>query len=233
MHATDFLAGYSAKLLEYALAVTYLILFVGFWRYVQGGKKARVAELKPQRQPVLATGWFAVPEGVALHPGHTWARMEDDGTVAVGLDDLGHNLVGPVDRIELPATGARVEQGAAAVTLAAGGKRVGLVSPVDGEVVAANAAMASTADGGAEPYGASWLFRVRPTRWARNKAQLLGGQAARDWIEEQGRLLSMRLSPEPVAMMQDGGVPVHGIAREIDPEHWDDIAREFFRTEEQ
>jgi len=30
-----FLDGYSAKLIEYALAVTYLILFVGFWRYVQ------------------------------------------------------------------------------------------------------------------------------------------------------------------------------------------------------
>jgi hypothetical protein len=30
-----FLDGYSAKLVEYVLAVTYLILFVGFWRYVQ------------------------------------------------------------------------------------------------------------------------------------------------------------------------------------------------------
>ncbi len=35
----DFLSGYSAKILEYVLAVTYLVLFVGFWRYVQGGKK--------------------------------------------------------------------------------------------------------------------------------------------------------------------------------------------------
>jgi len=41
----DFLSGYSAKILEYVLAVTYLILFVGFWRYVQGGKKpAKQAE---------------------------------------------------------------------------------------------------------------------------------------------------------------------------------------------
>ena len=41
----DFLAGYSEKLLEYGLAVTYLVLFVGFWRYVQGGKKTVVARL--------------------------------------------------------------------------------------------------------------------------------------------------------------------------------------------
>ena len=29
-----FLEGYSAKLIEYILAVSYLILFVGFWRYI-------------------------------------------------------------------------------------------------------------------------------------------------------------------------------------------------------
>jgi glycine cleavage system H protein len=230
----DFLAGYSAKLLEYGLAVTYLVLFVGFWRYVQGGKKAVVARLaKAEAKPAAAaTGWFAVPADVDVHPGHTWARLEADGTVSVGLDDLGHRLVGAVERIDLPAAGARVEQGEAVVRLAADGRAVGLLSPVDGEVVASNQAIASSPGRFLEPYGQGWLFRVRPSKWARNKAQLLSGQAARDWIEEQGRLLSMRLSPQPVPMLQDGGAPVHGIARELDPENWDDVAREFFRTQE-
>ena len=232
MHANDFLSGYAAKLLEYGLAVAYLVLFVGFWRYVQGGKKAaavRAAEAEPVK---AATGWFSVPAGVALHPGHTWARLEADGSVSVGLDDLGHRLVGDLDRVDLPAAGARVEQGEAAVRLGAGGKGVRLLSPVDGEVIDANASLAAAPARFAEPYGQGWLFRVRPTRWTRNKAQLLSGQVARDWIEEQGRLLSMRLSPQPVPMLQDGGAPVHGIARELDPEHWDAVAREFFRSEE-
>jgi glycine cleavage system H protein len=234
MHAQDFLSGYSAKLLEYGLAVTYLVLFVGFWRFVQAGKKApeQAMEREPELVRAPAAGWFSVPGEVSLHPGHTWARMEADGTVAVGLDDLGHRLVGAFDRVELPRPGDQVEQGAAAVTLDAAGKRIGLLSPVDGEVVAANPAMAAAADGQAEPYGQGWLFKVRPSRWARNAAQLLRGDAARSWVEEQARILSARLSPEPVPMLQDGGAPVHGIAREIDPEHWDVIAREFFRTQE-
>jgi glycine cleavage system H lipoate-binding protein len=234
MYGHDFLSGYSAKLLEYGLAVAYLVLFVGFWRYVQGGKKVavvRVAEAA-RKAAAAATGWFAVPAEVDVHPGHTWARLESDGTVSVGLDDLGHRLVGELDRIDLPVAGARVEQGEAAVRLGADGRTVALLSPVDGEVIDTNASLAAAPERFAEPYGQGWLFRVRPTRWSRNKAQLLSGQVARDWVEEQGRLLSMRLSPQPVPMLQDGGAPVHGIARELDPEHWDAVAREFFRTEE-
>src|SRR5512136_655331 len=156
MHGNEFLAGYSAKLIEYGLAVTYLVLFVGFWRYVQSGKKApaEATAHEPETTRAPALGWFSVPSEVSLHPGHTWARMESDGTVAVGLDDLGHRLVGALDGIRLPAAGETVEQGAAAVTLDAAGKKVGLLSPVDGEVVAANPAAA--ADGHVEPYGQGW-----------------------------------------------------------------------------
>jgi glycine cleavage system H protein len=228
MHGNEFLSGYAAKLVEYGLAVTYLVLFVGFWRYVQGGKQAeRVVEVA-EPEPVAATGWFSVPTGVALHPGHTWARMEADGTVAVGLDDLGHRLVGDLDRVALPTRGARVEQGEPSVSLTAGGRSVKIVSPVDGEVIAYN----SAPDMHADPYGQGWLYRVRPENWKRSRAQLLEGAAAREWLEEQGRLLASRLGSEPVPVLQDGGAPVHGIAREIDPEHWDAIAREFFRTQE-
>ena len=233
MHGNEFLTGYSAKLVEYGLAVTYLILFVGFWRFIHGGKEAaRAVVAKAAELPRAVTaGWFEVPADVALHPGHTWARMEEDGTVAVGLDDLGHRMIGALDGIDLPRTGSMVEQGAAAVRLEAGGKSVGLLSPVDGEVVAANPAMARD---GSTPYGDGWLFKVRPTRWAKNAAQLLTGDAARNWVEEQGRKLTMRLAPEMALApaMHDGGAPLPGMARELDAEHWDEIAREFFRTQE-
>lgn len=230
MHGNEFLSGYSAKLVEYGLAVTYLVLFVGFWRFVHGGKVAPVTVRNTAELPKgIAAGWFEVPADVALHPGHTWARMEDDGTVAVGLDDLGHRMVGAVDAMRLPEAGSQVEQGEKAVMLEAGGKSVGLLSPVDGEVVATNpAAQNGTA------YGDGWLFKVRPTRWARNAAQLLSGEAAREWVEEQGRKLTMRLAPEMALapVMHDGGAPVSGMARELAGEKWDEVAREFFRTQE-
>jgi len=230
MFGHDFLSGYSAKILEYVLAVTYLVLFVGFWRYVQGGKKAAVKEASARPEAAkAAAGWFEVPMEVAFHPGHTWARMEGDGTVTVGLDEFGHRLLGEVEGVKLPATGRGVKQGEAAVELVAGGKEIELLSPVEGEVVAANGEALGK---GAEPYGGGWLFRVKPSQWKRSRAQLIEGQGAREWMEEQARQLYGRLSLEAVPMLQDGGTPIHGIAREVDPENWAEVAREFFRTQE-
>lgn len=38
MYENEFLNVYAAKVVEYLLAVVYLVLFVGFWRWVQGEK---------------------------------------------------------------------------------------------------------------------------------------------------------------------------------------------------
>ncbi len=38
MHENEFLNLYGAKIVEYLLAVGYLVIFVGFWRWVNGAK---------------------------------------------------------------------------------------------------------------------------------------------------------------------------------------------------
>jgi glycine cleavage system H protein len=35
----EFLSIYAAKLVEYGLAVVYMVLFVGYWRWVQGAPR--------------------------------------------------------------------------------------------------------------------------------------------------------------------------------------------------
>ncbi len=167
----DFLSIYPAKLLEYVLAISYLLLFIPFWRYVQGGKRpahaaaTKRAAAKPQAHGgaralrPASHGWFQVPAGIHLHPGHTWARLEPDGLVAVGADDFAHKLVGPA-RIDLPNLGAHVLQGEPALEIGDAERTVAMLSPVDGTVVAINAAVCERPDALDDPYGASWLFKV-------------------------------------------------------------------------
>lgn len=231
MYGQEFLATYPAKLMEYALAVGYLLLFVPFWRYVQGGR-AVVRAAAPARHAgataPAAGSWFTVPEGVLLHPGHTWARRCADGLVEVGLDDFASRLLGPVEGMALPAPGTLVTQGLPAVQARDGGRSVGLVAPVDGMVAEVN----PEAAGGwlHEPYGAGWLFKVRPARLETNVRQLLSGLAARRWLDQAAESLAGRLSPQLGQVLQDGGTPVHGLARELEPERWDALCREYFRS---
>ncbi|ACG73101.1 glycine cleavage H-protein [Anaeromyxobacter sp. K] len=239
--AYDLLSVYPAKLLEYGLGIAYLLMFIPFWRYVQGGKPAaaevrapaRVPAVAPAAHPVAArpavAGWFQVPAGVHLHPGHTWARLESDGLVAVGVDDFAHKLVGPA-RVELPSVGAKVAQGEPALELGDGERSVPMLSPIDGTVVAVNAAARERTDGVEDPYGAGWLFKVKAPRLAANLRQLFTDSAANRFLEDASERLAMRMSPELGRVLQDGGVPIHGIGRALAGDDWDEMARTFFLT---
>ena len=244
--AYDFLSVYSAKLFEYALAIGYLLLFIPFWKYVQGGARrpaeagARAAVKVQARAEAgrhagarvlrpAVPGWFHVPAGIHLHPGHTWARLEPDGLVAVGADDFAHKLVGAA-RVKLPELGDHVLQGEPAVEIGEADKTVPMLSPIDGTVVAVNAAAREREDGLDDPYGAGWLFKVKAPRLAANLRQLLRDAPARRFMEDAEGQLATKLSPELGQVLQDGGVPIHGIARALSGDRWDDLARQFFLT---
>ncbi|MBI5067492.1 MAG: glycine cleavage system protein H [Deltaproteobacteria bacterium] len=237
MFGNEFLSAYPAKLLEYSLGVGYLLLFIGFWRYLQGGRPAPAVERAaahgreaPAGATAPAQGWFQLPEGVMLHPGHTWARALPSGLVEVGMDDFAARLLGPVERLGLPMAGAPLSQGAPAFLAKDGDKRVPLVSPVDGTVAEVNAAAEQGGTWQHEPYGAGWLVRVKPARLPANERQLLSGEGGRRWLEAAADSLAARVAPKLGAVLQDGGAPVHGIARELSPEHWDELCREYFRS---
>ena len=51
------------------------------------------------------------------------------------------------------------------------------------------------------------------------------------FLEAAAERLVPRMQPAMV-LAQDGGAPIHGIARELDPDHWDETVRGFFLTNE-
>ena len=239
----DFLSIYQAKLMEYGLAIAYLLLFIPFWRFLNPAPRAVAARTADAPRPGAArvggrpagatalrpAGWFHVPSGLHLHPGHTWARLETDGLVTVGIDDFAHRLVAPT-AVKLPALGAHVAQGEPALTLSEGAGAVPMVSPVDGTVVAVNPALKGDAAALADPYGAGWLFKVKTPRLAANLRQLLSPPQANRALEDAAAALVHRTSPELGQVLQDGGTPVHGIARALAGDRWEALAREHFRT---
>jgi glycine cleavage system H protein len=227
MSTHDFLSVYDAKIAEYLLAVTYLALFVPMWRFVQGGSVAAVAvqaHAPAAVKQAAALGWFSVPDDVALHAGHAWARASADGVLTIGIDEFAQKLIDP-DRVILPKAGDHVIQGQPAFAIGDTVATVPVLSPVGGEVVEVNP-KASLRD----PYGAGWLFKVKVPAAAKN-AHLMAGEKAREYLERAAQALSLRMNPELGYVMQDGGTPIHGIAKALAGDSWTSLARHFLQTE--
>ena len=93
----DFLSLHAAKALEYFLGALYLVCFVPLWHFINS--PATAVESRATSGTRDLVDWFRVPDGFHLHPGHAWASAQSAGSVAVGLDDFGHRLVGPISGV--------------------------------------------------------------------------------------------------------------------------------------
>jgi glycine cleavage system H protein len=221
---------YAAKAFEYLLGIGFLLLFAGFWQYAMSGTRlapAGVVDRVRRRLPHIAD-MFRVPDNVMLHPGHAWARVEGPNLVSIGVDDFAQQLVGPIEQVTLPKPGARVLQGSPALGLRADSRLIQVLSPVSGRVVAVNAgALDAPHTVNTDPYGDGWLLKVHAPRLPIDNKQLVSGDRARQWVSSSWDELSKMLAPELGTIMHDGGTPIAGLARGIDEEHWDEIARRF------
>lgn len=129
---------------------------------------------------------MAFPLDRFYHRGHTWVKMESDGTLTIGLDDLGRRLLGTPDSVELPAPGARLETNGAAFRARRQGIEVRVLAPVDGEVIEAR----------------DMTLRVRPDKL--DFRHLLRGAEVRPWLMREMERLQLAVS----ANLADGGVPM-------------------------
>jgi glycine cleavage system H lipoate-binding protein len=222
----------SAKTVEYLIAVAFLVLFLPFWRFVNGGRLAEQALASEARNWLGdLVGWFMVPDRLHFSLGHAWVGAPKSDVVAVGMDDFAHKLVGKTSEIRLPQIGSSVAQGEKGWTLFADGKSVDMLSPVDGTVVAVNEKVkASGGANGFDPYGEGWLFQVKPSRLEANLKHLLTGSLARRWMEDVGDKLRTMMSADLGQVYQDGGMPIDGIARGLEQEKWDQVCKRFFLT---
>jgi len=227
---------YATKGIEYLIVIGFLASFVFFCRYLalRGGEAGGAV-----RHPEVVE-WFRVPGELHFHQGHGWMKDEGGSVVRVGIDDFAQKLVGTVDSVDLPRAGSWVAQGEKGWTLHVGDAAIPMLSPVDGEVLSVNSRILHTPDlANRDPFGEGWLLKVRPSRLAANRKSLLSGNLARRWIEEALHGLRVHsggslgaLYPDGGLPIQDGGIPVHGIARALEGDRWAELAKKHFLTEE-
>lgn len=99
---------------------------------------------------------------------HEWARLEQDGSVTVGITDHAQEALGDVVFVELPEVGKQLGAGEQAGVVESVKAASDIYAPVSGEVIAINEALADSPEQvNSDPYG-SWFFRLQPS----DKAEL-------------------------------------------------------------
>jgi len=217
---------YATKGIEYLIVLGFLAAFVLFARYV-----ARPRGLAAVPAPDDLTR-FLLPDGLLFHQGHGWLRPVPGSAGVVGIDDFARKLLGKVDSVELPPVGSRLEQGGQGWNLVVDSVPVPMLSPVNGEVVEVNDEVVRSPGLLAEdPYGKGWLLKVAPSRIGADRRNLLSGKVARAWMENVLAGLHPVRQGAVGQVLQDGGVPVEGLARMLGGEHWAEVAKEQLLTE--
>jgi len=217
---------FATKGIEYLLVLGYLGALPLYWRYLNGNPLLAPSRVLAAQRKVLS-GWFLLPEAASYHPGHSWAAPAGHGRFRVGLDDFAQKLLGKAAEIVLPDLGTRLAQGAPAYALNVEGRRFDLPSPLTGRVVARNdSALRDPGVVNGDPYGNGWLLEIEAPRWSSGARSLLRGGRAKEWLARTEAALRLRMNPEVGAVLQDGGVPVPGIARALSEDGWDQLARE-------
>ncbi len=94
---------------------------------------------------------------------HEWARIEDDGTVTIGITDHAQEALGDVVYVEVPEIGSTVTMGEEAGVVESVKAASDIFSPVSGEVIAVNEILEDAPETvNASPYDDGWFFKVRP-----------------------------------------------------------------------
>lgn len=94
---------------------------------------------------------------------HEWARVEEDGTVTVGITDHAQDALGDVVFVETPEVGSTVTVGEETGVVESVKAASDIYSPVSGKVIAVNEALQDSPEIiNGSPYDEGWFFRVRP-----------------------------------------------------------------------
>lgn len=104
------------------------------------------------------------PDDLRYAATHEWVRVEEDGSITVGITDHAQELLGDIVFIELPEEGATVSAQEEVSVVESVKAASDIYAPLSGEIIAVNEDLADSPETvNSDPYGEGWLFRILPS----------------------------------------------------------------------
>jgi glycine cleavage system H protein len=121
-----------------------------------------------------------IPGDLKFQKSHEWVRVEQDGTVTVGISDHAQSSLGDLVYVELPEVGMSVQAGNGTAVVESVKAASDIYAPVSGEIIAVNEALSDKPETiNEDPYEGGWIFKVKLS----DKSELDGLLTADEYAE--------------------------------------------------
>jgi hypothetical protein len=154
------------------------------------------------------------------HRGHTWLKLEENGTVTVGLDEFADHLIGRPNSVKLPEIGSEIELNQTAWRMKKNRKEISVRAPIEGTVLAA---------GGPKE---GWYLKLRPrldVHDPKTLRHLLRGPEVYGWLAHEMERLQLQLrTPDAAPTLADGGMLMPDLMDAIPHADWNTVLADTF-----
>ena len=124
-----------------------------------------------------------IPETLKYAENHEWVRLDEDGTIAVGITDYAQDALGDIVYVDLPEVGRIVEAGEGFAEVESTKSVNDVYAPVPGEIAAINETLFETPElVNQDPYGEAWFIKIAPAAGASLDA-LMDAAAYREYTD--------------------------------------------------
>jgi glycine cleavage system H lipoate-binding protein len=202
-------------------------------------EKSTVSHGHVQTIPVLNENLIAAPKGLYFDKTHTWAFMEKDGIVKVGIDDFLQHITGTLTKIKMKDQGESVRKGEKILSIIRNGKQLNIYAPVSGIIREKNqrllidSSMMNTS-----PYSEGWVYMIEPKNWVREIEFMFMGEKYKEWLSDEFKRLkdffsALVMSDNSVyqqIILQDGGELSDNFLSDLGPEVWENFQTSFIDT---
>ncbi|MEE4246150.1 MAG: glycine cleavage system protein GcvH [Kangiellaceae bacterium] len=126
-----------------------------------------------------------IPSELRYAASHEWARLEDDGSIVVGITDHAQELLGDVVYVELPEVDADIGAGDEVAVVESVKAASDIYAPVSGTVVEVNENLEDAPETvNSDSYGDGWMFKIMPSNDT-DFADMLDSDAYAESIADQ------------------------------------------------
>lgn len=117
------------------------------------------------------------PDDLKYSKSHEWLRVNDDGTVTLGITDHAQDQLGDLVYVEVPESGRELEAQEACAVVESVKAASDVYTPIAGTVVEGNDKLADTPEVvNSDAYGEGWLLRLKPADAAALNGMMTSGE---------------------------------------------------------